>query len=86
MEKGKINKFVTQYELLTQGQWYPVIRYDTAHDFVHIDRLSPAGTKRKTKLHFLNYNEALTHAILDLTKNWKKYKNQFLREIKNEKR
>lgn len=86
IEKGKVTEFVTQYELLIQDQWHPVIRYDTAHNFVHIDRFHSDGTKAKKKFNFLNYNEALTYAILDLNTNWKKYKNQFLRGLKNEKR
>ena len=84
-KKGKVVKFTTQYELHIHDQWHPVIRYDTAHNFVHIDILYPDGTKTKNELSFSNYNEALTYFILDLNTNWKKYKNQFLRRFKNEK-
>ena len=34
----KVKNFVTQYELLIKKEWHPVIRYDTAHSFVHIER------------------------------------------------
>jgi len=49
-KKGKVAKFTTQYELLINDQWHPVIRYDTAHNFVHIDILYPDGTKTKKEL------------------------------------
>ncbi|MBI5193011.1 MAG: hypothetical protein HZA08_06165 [Nitrospirae bacterium] len=86
VKKGKVEKFVTQYELLINKQWNPIIRYDTVHNFVHIDIINPDGTKIKKELNFLNYNEALTFSILDLNTNWKNYKKGFLRRLKNEKR
>ena len=86
VEKGKVKTFVTQYELLVKKKWYPVIRYDTAHSFVHIDVINPDGTKVKKELHFINYNEALTYSILDLNTNWGKYKKQFVRRFNNEKK
>lgn len=86
VEKGKVKNFVTQYELLINCEWCPVIRYDTAHAFVHIDIINPDGTKVKKELQFINYNEALTYSILDLSTNWKSYKNRYLRRLKNEKR
>lgn len=83
--KGKVKNFVTQYELRIHNEWHPVIRYDTAHNFVHIDIMNPDGTKEKKELHFMNYNETLTYSILDLSTNWKSYRNKFLRRLKNEK-
>ncbi|MCC7202250.1 MAG: hypothetical protein IT393_06305 [Nitrospirae bacterium] len=72
IEKGKVIKFVTQYELLVNDQWHPVIRFDTAHNFVHIDIINPDGIKIKKKLSFLNHGEALTYSIADLSTNWKR--------------
>ena len=86
VKKGKVEKFVTQFELLINNHWNPIIRYDTVHNFVHIDILNPDGTKIKKELNFLNYNEALTFSILDLNANWGNYKKGFLRRLKNENR
>lgn len=41
----------------------PVIRYDTAHGFAHIDRIYPDGQIEKQPLYFDNYNLAFTYAI-----------------------
>jgi hypothetical protein len=38
LERGKVILFVVQLEVEYNQLWTPVIRYDTAHDFTHIDR------------------------------------------------
>lgn len=40
IERGKVIRFVVQLEVELAGEAKPVIRYDTAHGFAHIDRLS----------------------------------------------
>ena len=31
----QVLEFVVQLEILTEGRWKPVVRYDTAHGFAH---------------------------------------------------
>lgn len=49
-ERGKVIRFVVQYETFIEGEWRPVIRYDTAHGFPHVDRIRPDGTVEKISL------------------------------------
>ena len=80
--KKKIIEFMVQYETKIGDEWYPVIRYDTAHGFAHVDKLSPDGRIEKKKLNFTNFKDALNYAVEDININWRKYKQKFLEEIK----
>ena len=42
-ERGKVTNFAVQLEVKVNGAWQPVIRYDCAHDFSHIDRYNMRG-------------------------------------------
>jgi len=43
-KRGRVIRFLVQYETFVEGAWRPVIRYDTAHGFPHVDRIYPDGT------------------------------------------
>jgi hypothetical protein len=77
-EKGKVVDFVVQLEIEVQGEWRPVIRYDCAHAFAHIDRYNLQGKREKEGLH-LSFAEALTLADEDINLNWESYKEKFLK-------
>jgi len=77
-EKGKIIYFVVQLEIEFENEWKPVVRYDCAHGFSHIDRYDKKGKKRKELLD-LPFDEALTLADEDINTNWEDYKIKFLR-------
>ena len=53
---------------------------DTAHGFVHRDRMDLKGTVMKTPLFNQDYNDALTFAESDLKYNWEYYKRQLLED------
>lgn len=76
-DKGMLANFVVQLEVFAEGCWNPVIRYDSAHGFPHIDRYSRDGRKTKKALH-LEFDEALVLADEDIKENWKKYQRAFL--------
>jgi hypothetical protein len=61
-ERGKIVFFRIQYETRIGGQWYPVVRVDTAHGFAHRDLLGIDGSVVKTPLFNQDFNDALTFA------------------------
>lgn len=42
-ERDTIVAFTVQYEALIEGQYYPVVRYDTAHGRPHRDTLAWNG-------------------------------------------
>lgn len=75
--EGRMLGFVVQYEAFIANRWHPVIRYDTAHNFAHIDRLYPDGRIEKQPLYFENYNMAFTYATIDLKRLWEKYREEY---------
>lgn len=77
-EKGQVVNFVVQLEVKVEGSWKPVVRYDCAHDFAHVDRYNISGETHKEELH-LAYAETLTLADEDININWKAYAERFLR-------
>jgi hypothetical protein len=77
IERGTVVDFVVQLEVNVGGVWQPVIRYDCAHDFSHIDRYNIHGEKEKEALQ-LSYAESLTLADDDIDLNWETYKAKFL--------
>lgn len=79
---NEITEFVVQYEITVKGKWYPVIRYDTVHGFAHKDIFSYKGDARKEILPFDDFNLALTFAEKELRDNWQRYREHFLREVK----
>lgn len=79
--KGKITGFVIQYEAFILEKWHPIIRYDTAHGFAHLDRMYPDGSVDKVPLPYWNYNEALTFAEYDIKSNWEWYRTRYENEM-----
>ena len=82
LDRGEITRFVVQYETLVAGEWRPVVRYDTAHNFAHKDILSPSGEVEKKIAVSYGYNEAFTNAEIDIKLNWHRYKEEYLRKVK----
>lgn len=80
--EGKILEFVVQYEAFLADKWNPIIRYDTAHGFAHIDRIYPDGQIEKQPLYFDNYNLAFTYATIDIKRFWKKYREEYEERIR----
>ncbi len=76
-DKGVVVGFAVQLEVFVNDQWKVVIRYDSAHEFAHIDRYYLDGKKVKKELR-LKLDEALTLADEDIKENWKIYQKAFL--------
>ena len=82
LEKGKVNKFVVQYESFLQDIWQPIIRYDTAHGYFHKDILYPDGSKVQRNIECFTLNDALTFAEQDIIRNWTRYKDNYIEREK----
>jgi len=82
--RGKVFSFVAQYETKLEGNWLPVVRYDTEHGFAHRDLFDKRGNKKKTPMFTEDYNEALTFAEYDIKSNWEIYKKAFLGGVEDE--
>jgi len=69
---------MVQLEIINEGIWKPILRYDSAHDFAHKDSYNIKGKVRKINL-YMDYNDALTFADDDINENWELYKERYLR-------
>lgn len=80
-EAGKITEFLIQYEAFIEGQWHPILRYDTAHGQPHRDIMHPDGIQ--TKEMYPNYynTEVLTIGQRDIIENWQTYRARFQQEM-----
>src|SRR5262245_3202642 len=58
--------------------WKPVIRYDTAHGYAHIDRYNLRGRSKKERLPW-SFSEALTRAERDIKQDWSVYRDRFIK-------
>ncbi len=78
--RGQVARLVVQYEALIGNKWEPIVRYDTAHGYLHKD-LYVRGKKEKVKkerVPITDFNQGLTRAIEDLKKDWQNYRKRFM--------
>lgn len=78
--QGTVVTFMVQLEVFLEDTWRPVIRYDSAHGYSHIDYYKRSGESRKESLP-LSFAEALTLADEDIQENWTEYKHRFLKGV-----
>jgi hypothetical protein len=78
-DRGQILRFVIQLECLfsEDGEWTPVVRYDTAHGYAHRDVLHPHEREEKTEMPVQDYNEAFTIAMDDIVKRRVVYRRRY---------
>jgi len=48
-DKGRVTIFRVQYEAFIEGEWWPIVRYDTAHGFPHRDLIHPHQPEEKAE-------------------------------------
>lgn len=80
MLKDKVISFRVQLEILSKGEWKPVIRWDNVHGFVDCDRYNLKGERAKTILN-VSPEEGLTMAQDSLNASWDVYRDRFLRGL-----
>jgi hypothetical protein len=72
-----VTSFTVQYEIVVAGRTLPVVRYDSAHEQPHRDRLDPSGAVVEKSWLDLPNNEALGFAQADIKANWERYFEEF---------
>ncbi len=77
MEANEIIKFSVNLSSIIEEKVYPVIRYDNAHGFTHIDRY----WKKKETLKGMTMESVIQMARSDLVENWVKYRNLVKRKV-----
>ena len=81
-ERGRIVTFRIQYEALIEGEWRPIVRYDTAHGYSHKDVMHPDGTQSKEKFPYYSNAEVLTYGQRDIRRKWRRYREAYEQEMK----
>lgn len=78
-ERGQIVRFVVQLECQIEedGEWIPIVRYDTAHGYAHRDIMRPHKKEEKTKMSVMDYNEAFTIAMDDVVEKRYDYRRSY---------
>ena len=79
MERGQILRFAVQLEcqFMEDGEWIPVVRFDTAHGYAHRDIMHPIKTEEKTEMSVQDYNEAFTIAMDDVVEKRYDYRRRY---------
>ena len=65
-----------------KDEWYPIVRYDTAHGKAHRDFLHPNGKQTKDWFEGYSIEEVLTIGQKDILENWSIYRDRFVKEMK----
>jgi hypothetical protein len=78
---GEVQGFVVQFEIFVEEEWMPVVRYDTAHGFFHVDLLKPHGPVEKIVMNFTDYGKALTFAIAQIQNRWKEFRKRYVEDM-----
>jgi hypothetical protein len=71
---------MVQLEIYLNGNWHPIVRYDTAHGYAHRHIYHYRKATQATPLFTDNYAEALDFADTDIKDNWESYREHFLQE------
>lgn len=78
----EVTQFTVQFEILIDGAWTPVVRFDTAHGGPHRDILGRHGEVIRQDFGWFPreppYNAALTAAQQELDESWATYRSAFL--------
>ncbi len=83
VSNGKqITEFRIQLEILVEGNWLAVVRYDTAHGRPHRDILHPNSEQTKDWFEGYSVAEVLTIGQNDIMENWSFYRERFVKEKK----
>jgi hypothetical protein len=77
----QIVRFTVQLEIVVDGNWVPVVRYDNAHGFCHRDTLHPDGSQDKTPLFPGDANDTFTTGVEELKASWQVHQARYLGEL-----
>jgi len=80
-EGNQILEFRIQFEALIDGEWHPIVRYDTAHGQPHRDLIHADGSETKEWFDIYTVAEVLTIGQRDIMENWSAYRKRFEKEL-----
>jgi len=70
-ERAQVLGFAIQIEASTKGHRAVILRFDTAHGFVHLHSFSESSPEVRTRLQFVNWEDAYTYCYQYAKKNWR---------------
>ena len=76
--RGRLESVVVQLEVLADGRWQAVVRYDNAHGYAHRDEFDSSGRETKTALALPNLEMVVAYAEQDMRDRWQWYRDRFL--------
>ena len=82
-ERGKVSEFVAKLLCEIDREWHEVIRFDSGHNCPHKDILDIKGKViRKIWYEFLDNEQALTMAIIDIKEHFEFYRERYEKWLK----
>ena len=82
VQRNEPVEIMVQLECWIEDKWRPVRRYDTRHGFLHVHTKPwDKGKDRRVRLDD-GLKDALTSAISDLKRNWRRYRAACARSMK----
>ena len=76
IERGQPTIFRVQYEAFIDGEWRPIVRYDTGHGFPHRALLRHGRPEERTEYPGRSHAEVLTLGQEDIKRNWRTFRVQ----------
>ncbi len=77
-DAGQLLFFVVQLEILVEGEWRVVVRYDNSHGFTHRDEFDARGRETKKHIPLPDCAAAAQYAEQDLSDRWEWYRDRYL--------
>lgn len=85
--RGNIGRFVVKLNLLKEGNYFEIARYDSGSHEPHLDIFHPDGYKeRVVDYGILENDQAMNVAIKDFKNNWKFYIERWEKWLQQEKK
>ena len=77
-ERGNVGKFVAKLNIIQNGKYIEIARYDSGLHEPHLDIIGPdGGKKRIIDYSILENDQALNVTIQDFKNNWNVYKERW---------
>jgi hypothetical protein len=81
-EAGTVRGFAVQLEVVIEDAAHIVIRFDTAHGYVHQHVFDPTGGQRRVRLRVPDWGQAYTYCYEYVRRNWQPEIARFERKLR----
>lgn len=81
-DRGRVVRFVVQYEARIDGKWYNIVRYDSAHGYAHRDTLDERGNNYRKDELGLTFDQAPQFAQAEIAEHWQRFRREFIQRMR----